>query len=165
MRKFVLLFIVICSSLFLTGCSFRVLFIVENLSHGNIIVKYQPKKFYRSNLVPNVKTLSESNKENYWEELAQDKFKVDEENGNIEITLAPNQILQIAQADPFWIYHNPYGEYFNIKSLSIVGKNGSVTVEGNQTFELFRPEEKGWSILPNYPNYIFSYRESLEIPL
>jgi hypothetical protein len=165
MKNFVLLFIVICSILLLTSCSFRVSFIVENLSRGSIIVAYEAKKAPLDNYIPRVKSMNNPNNENNWEELPSEKYKLDKEKGIIEVNLSSNQALQVAFEDPYDIDKNPYGDDFNLKNISIVGENGSIKVEGNQVFEMFRPENKAWwSPLPNYPNYIFRYRETIAKP-
>ena len=161
--KLLLLSLVVCSSLFLTGCSTSVSFIVENLSRDIITIKYETKNPNWSSLTPYISDLNSknSNKGEEWRKAATEDFKIDKEKGMVEVNLRPNQGLRVASEDPYYISKDPYGDHFNLKNLSIVGKNGSIKLEGNQVFEMFQPESKGWSfILPNYPNYVLRYKES-----
>jgi hypothetical protein len=162
MKKFTLLSLILSLSIFLSGCSYRVSFIIENLSHSSIVVKYEAKKPNWNDLTPYVKNLNEiNNREKSWEKPTEDKYKFDKEKGFVEVTIEPNQALQVTSVDPFWTYHEPYGDHFNIKMLSIFGQNGSIQIEGNQVFEIFEPQKVKFNLFgPGVSGYIFRYKES-----
>lgn len=166
MKKLILISLVLSLSLFLSGCSMRVSFIIENLSNANISIKYQTKNLHYGDLTPRVKNLSEVNKNTPWEKLPEENYKIDEKKGIVELNISPNQAFRLTTADPFWTHHEPYGDHFNVKSLSISGQNGVIQIEGNQVFEIFEPQKSRWGIFgPDVNGYILRYKESPTIPL
>ncbi len=160
--KYQKLFLFLTYSIFLCSCSYRVSFIIENRSNSNIAIKYQTKNLYYGDLVPRVKSLNDiNNREILWEILSEEKYKIDKEKGIVELNLSPNQGFELTTADPFWTHHEPYGDHFNIKTLSISGENGSIEIKGNQVFEIFEAQKVRFNFFgPNVGGYILRYKES-----
>lgn len=166
MRKTILLIFVCCTSIFLSSCSYIVPFIIENQSSGIISIKYQTKNLNNGDLIPSIKNINEINNDTPWEKLIEGQYKIDKEKGIVEFNLQPNQAFRLTNIDPFWTHHEPYGDHFNVKMLSISGDNGSIEIKGNQVFELFEAQKVRWALFGSDVNsYIFRYKESHSIPL
>ncbi len=156
MKKSILLILILCSTLFLTGCQFFSDFVIVNNSGDFIEVVYEAKEPGRKSMTPIYTTLNEFNdKKENWRIIPEDRQKF--ENGAVKVRLAPNEVLQIESVDAPRFEENREKE-FNTKSLRIIGKANSINLEGRQVLEAFKPVERSWSlIMPSYPTYILDY--------
>jgi hypothetical protein len=159
MKQLILILVIVLNVFLLSSCQIYSDFVIVNTSKDFIEVKYELKNVNYKSGVPYFTSLEKFSKDKYeWQEGSKEQYKIDKENGTVEVRLAPNEVLKVESVDVFWIHEKPY-EYFNIKNLNITGKNGSIKIEGNQVFEQFQPEYKGWSLFGNYPNYVIYYKE------
>lgn len=155
-KKILLLCLVVCSTLILSGCSFSADFVVINNSADFIDVKYE----INESLPPKFAKSEEFNNSNgtEWRELSQDRYKIDEQKRIVEVKLAPNEALRVESVDAYGIKTNPYGE-LSIKTLKIAGKNGSIELNGNQVFEHFEPKTLRWALFgPDTGAYVIYYK-------
>ncbi|HEX8638955.1 MAG TPA: hypothetical protein VF692_12880 [Pyrinomonadaceae bacterium] len=156
MKKIFLLCLVVCSTLILSGCSFRADFVVINNSQDFIDVSYEindsmPPKF------ANIEAFDNSNGTE-WRELPQDRYKIDDQKRMVEVKLASNEALRIESVDAARIKTNPYSE-LSIQTLKITGKYGSVELKGNQVFENFEPKTLRWALFgPDTGAYVIYYK-------
>lgn len=159
MKKTFLFTSIICSALILSGCQFFSEFVVVNNSEDFIEITYEAINPGYSSLTPNFVTLEEFNKnETKWRIIPKDKHKIDKEKGIVEVKLAPSEVLRIASVNAVRIQEKPYDE-LNLKNLKIVGKNGSIFLDGIKVFEGFKPVKKSWTVFtPSYPTYVIYYK-------
>ena len=156
MKKILLLCLILCLTFILSGCSFFADFVVINNSVDFIDVKYEingsvPPKFAKS------KDFNNSNGTE-WREFSQDRYKIDEQKSIVEVKLAPNEALRVKSVDASRIKTNPYGE-LSIKTLKIVGKHGSIELNGTQVFESFEPKTLRWTLFgPDTGAYVIYYK-------
>jgi hypothetical protein len=156
MKKLFLLSLIIYSSLILSGCSFYADFVVMNNSKDVIQISYETS----ASLPPKFAKSEEFNNSNgtEWRELPQDRYKIDDEKRIVEVSLAPDEVLRIKSVDASRIKANPYSE-LNMKTLKIVGKNGSIELKDNQVFEHFEPKTLRWVLFgPDTGAYVLYYK-------
>ena len=160
LERLFLVILIACSILILSGCSFVADFVVVNNSGDFIEISYETKNKpgYKS-ITPYLVNLNDfNNNKKEWREIPQDQYKIDSEKPTVEIKLAPNEVLRFESVDASRIQLNPYEE-LNTKRIKISGKNGSITLEGNQVFEQLKPQTSRWILFgPETGTYAIFYK-------
>lgn len=159
MKKILLIVIVLCTTVILSGCQYFSRFVIVNNSGDSIVVKYETIKPGYRDLKAYVTTVEKFDaNESDWKDVAQEDYKIDKEKGIVEVKLPPEKVLEIMSVNSTRIKENPFEE-LNLKSLEIKGENGLIKLEEKQIFKSFKPENRKWSIItPNYPTYILYYK-------
>ena len=160
MKRLILFSLVICLTSILAGCSFYADVVIVNNSNDFLQISYQTKTPNYGGLAPRFAPLSEFNvNRTEWRELSEDRYRIDKESGTLEVKLAPNEALKIQSVDAGRAENN-LDEALNLKSLEITAEKGSIILKGNQVYQQFKPEHKGWVLFgPKYSAYVLYYNE------
>lgn len=146
-HKFIFI-VIMMSVLVLSACSVRNDFVVVNESDDPIEVQYQFKPS-NSKTAPlagsfqppaklGLKEFQKSGRE--WKEMSEEQFQYDSSAGIVTVMVASDEALLLD-----YVYN--YSESsFDLTSLSLTGAQGSIRLEGRQTFMQFREESNSFVI-------------------
>jgi hypothetical protein len=160
MKRLILFSVVMCLTSILAGCSFLADVVIVNNSNDFLQISYQAKTPNYGELTPRFAPLSEfSVNRTEWRELSEERYKIDNETGTVEVRLAPHEALNIKSIDAGRAEDNP-DKALNLKSLQIASEKGSIILEGDQIYRQFKPEHRGLVLFgPRYSTYVLYYDE------
>lgn len=133
------LILLIAMSFVFTGCSYRTVIRIINLSESSITVEYVIKNhslsgdFNLKNRVFKVKNESDTD---YNNEIRNTTF-----NENLltaSVSLEPFEVLELAEIHGFYDDAYRKSEKFNLKSIKIKSKNGEMVASGDLLFSFFQ---------------------------
>ncbi|MFN8454173.1 MAG: hypothetical protein U0401_05775 [Anaerolineae bacterium] len=148
MKHKIILIVIIMSVMVLPACSVRHDFVVVNESGHSIEVQYQfkPSTSQTAPLADSIqppaklgiKEFQKAGRE--WKEATEEQFHYDNRTGVVTVQVAPDEVLLLD-----YVYN--YSEFsFDLASLSLTGAQGSIRLEGRQTFKQFREESGSFVI-------------------
>ena len=146
MKHRFIFFVIMMLALVLSACSVRNDLVVVNESNHPIEVQFQFEPSY-SKAGPagdaiqppaklGIKEFQASGRE--WKEVPEEQFHYDAGSGTVTVMVAADEALLLD-----YVYNYSYSD---LASLSIIGAQGSIRLEGGQTFGQFR-EESGSYVL------------------
>jgi len=156
MKRLIFTLFIISSTLLLSSCSIFCDFVVINNSNNFLDIQYERKSNELGKGLQYLYLDDLKKGKNEWKELPQDRFEFDQKNSTIKVRLAPNEVFRVEGMDVFYVNKQP-DEHFGLKSLSLVGRSGSIKYEGNQVFENFKPEGWDW-FTRNATIYTITYK-------
>jgi hypothetical protein len=148
MKHKIIFIVMLMSVLVLSACSVRNDLVVVNESDYPIEVQYQFKPSH-SKTAPSadsiqppaklgIKEFLASGRE--WKDVPAEQFHYDDRTGIVTVRVAPDEALLVD-----YVYN--YSEFsFDLASLSLTGAQGSIKLEGRQTFMQFREESGSYVI-------------------
>ena len=152
MKRIVLLSLILCSIILLSGCSYVDDFIIVNNSNGVIEIEYKWKENLYS--TPYKFRFERFDGETFNKLEAIDGFtkeQIDsaEEKNIFRISLEPKQALRIHAISNFEDkdFDTKVDESFRINFLSLKGINGSIELMDDQVWFQFRKMDKGYFII------------------
>ncbi|MBX7170523.1 MAG: hypothetical protein K1X72_06165 [Pyrinomonadaceae bacterium] len=152
----------LCFLLLVMGCNTYRDFVIVNMSNEIIEVEYDVLWIKVGDSSPNIMSIEEFNSEkSEWKSpnQSENSYIIDEKNNKIKVRIMPNQVFRIMTVDIDKLKRYD-DEKFRIKSLKITGKQGEVTLSGNQVFNNFQQEVRNWSLIDeNAPTFIYYYKE------
>lgn len=148
MKRKIILIVILMPVLVLSACSVRNDFVVVNESDDPIEVQYQFKPS-NSKTAPSadsiqppaklgIKEFPASGRE--WKDVPEEQFHYNDRTGILTVMVAQDEALLVD-----YVYN--YSEIsFDLASLSTTGAQGSIRLEGRQTFRQFREESNSFVI-------------------
>jgi len=151
MKRIVLLSLILCSIILLSGCSYVDDFIIVNNSNGVIEIEYKWKEELHSSPYKfrferfDGKTF---NKLETIDSFTKEQIDSAEEKNIFQISLEPKQALRIHAISNFEDkdFDTKVDTSFRINFLSLKGINGSIELTGDQVWFQFRKMDKGYFI-------------------
>lgn len=151
MKRLVLLSLILCSIMLLSGCSYVDDFIIVNNSNGVIEIEYKwkenlhltPYKFrferFDGKTFDKIEVIGGFTKE---------EIDFAEERNTFRISLEPKQALRIHAINNFEdkSFDTKVDESFRVNFLSLKGINGSIELTGDQVWFQFRKMDRGYFI-------------------
>lgn len=148
MKHKIIFIVIIMAVMVLSACSVRHDYVVVNASGNSIEVQYQFKPS-TSKTAPladsiqppaklEIKEFQKSGRE--WKNVSEEQFHYDNRTSIVTVQVAPDEVLLLD-----YVYN--YSEFsFDLASLSLTGVQGSIKLEGRQTFMQFREESGSFVI-------------------
>jgi hypothetical protein len=145
----VLSILIIVSSLACVACSYITDFVVINASESpaDIIykVKESPNGPPKIDVIPATKLASQlkSNEKTKWQDLAADRYKIDQENRTVTVKLLPQEALFLTSMHHYTGPDDPIDvTWFPIEELSIAGSAGGLKSSGKQLLKAFSEQSR-----------------------
>ena len=151
MKRFFAMCLITITCLITSACSYRINFVVINKSNSVLEVEYT---VVHRDSNPSKMSLDVWDKwfgEKQWQEISQEEYQFDAETEKFKVNVAPNEVLKVLSTWDGMYFIEDY-KNFEIISIKISGKNGTIAYEGNQLFKQF--EEK------NYTNRFIIYKQN-----
>lgn len=155
MKKLILIGLIGCLTVILSGCSYLVDFVIVNNSDDFIEIVCDGYVEFPLKIV----TAEEFDKNNIkeWREIPPDRYKISDETKSTKIRVAANEALRITRMSND--KEENLRKRFDVRRLKISGKNGLIELEGGQVFEGFEPKKQRWVIFgPDATAYTIHYK-------
>jgi hypothetical protein len=128
------------------GCSYLTNFVVVNECHYSIEVRYEIKKPQdpgmpsRMPCLPEIKLVSELDRQVAWRELTATEYSFNPESRVVEVSLKPGEALRVAHLN---LVDNQYkASDFPIEEIHLVASRGEINLRGEQVYSAFSPRSK-----------------------
>lgn len=142
-RKLILSFAVICFALVNSACSYFTQFVIINKSNApaEIQLKYEPLSGERYLMK---KSLDEKGliSDGDWQKLAAEEFTDNKPAEIVNLTLAPNTALAVANELNYTGHESDSASDFKVNGLEINGASGAVNFEGRQVILQFEKQNE-----------------------
>jgi hypothetical protein len=150
----IILFLLFTSVLLCAGCSYKTDFVVLNKSDGVIDIQYRLKHFFLKpsgefddSQTPAALPITEFEKSKHeWRKLAANEYTWDGANDTFTVHIAPNQALRVGSA----VNYTGSADNFDLMSIKISGKNGSLDLQGKPAQTEFKSQSS--------TQYVLEYR-------
>jgi hypothetical protein len=145
----VLSILIIVSSLACVACSYITDFVVINASESPVEISYKvkdpPNGPPKIDVIPATKLASQlkPNEKTKWQDLAADRYKIDQENRTVTVKLLPQEALFLTSMHHYTGPDDPIDvNWFPIEELSIAGSVGSLKSSGKQLLKAFSEQSR-----------------------
>ena len=147
--KNVLSILIIVSSLACAACSYITDFVVINASESPMEISYKvkepPNGPPKIDMIPATKLAPQlkSNEKNKWQDIAADRYKIDQETRTVTVKLLPQEALFLTSLHHYTGPDDPNDvNWFPIEELSISGSVGGLKSSGKQLLKAFSGQSR-----------------------
>jgi len=133
------LILLVVTSFTLTGCSYRTIIRIVNLSESSITVEYTLKEqlsYGDFNLKSKVFKVKNETDTDYNNEIR--SATVNKELRTSSVLIEPQQVLYLAEINGHYDEHYRTSDNFNLSSINIKSENGELVASGDLLFSFFQ---------------------------
>jgi len=131
------------------ACSYTTDFVVINASESAVEISYKVKEPPdgppKIDVIPATILASQlkSNEKTKWQDVAADRYKIDQENRTVTVKLLPQEALFLTSMHHYTGLDDPIDvNWFPIEEMSVAGSVGSLKSSGKQLLKAFSQQSR-----------------------